>query len=150
MRTIAEWDAFYQKKTGDSPALPPGFARWYVPERGWCQWRIDREGGLLLLWAVAGDGKFWRDMARAYAAAEGLRAIGTICTRPVLAYIRLWGWRIERDEVVGGRHRYYCRTQDGRPVLLTYKHTDADGSDAYWVTEYLTCEKFREIYHTKE
>lgn len=138
MRTIEEYDRHYMRKTGDSPALPAGFTLAYLPERGWCQYRLDTEGRLFLIWAVSGDGRFWRDWARVTASALGYSAIVTICTRPIRPYIRFWHWHIDRIETKDDKHRFHCHTEDNRPVLITYKHTDPNGEDAYWVTEYLT------------
>lgn len=138
LRSIADYDRHYHAKTGDDPTVPRGFARAYLPERGWCQYRHDSEAHLFLVWAVSGDGHFWHDWARATGTQLGCTAIVTICTRPIRPYIRLWHWHIERTETRGGKHRFHCRTADGRPVLITHKHTDPDGQDAYWVTEHLT------------
>lgn len=138
LRTKDDYDRRYHAKTGDTPHLPQGFTLAYLPERGWCQHRFDNEAKLFLIWAVSGDGRFWRDWARATAALLGCRTIVTICTRPIRPYIRLWHWQIDRTETKSGKHRFHCRTQDGRRVLITHKHTDPDGQDAYWVTEYLT------------
>lgn len=138
MPTIDEYDRRYRAKTGDSPTAPNGFVRSYLPERGWCYWRGDDRHRLLYIWSVSGDGHFWHDWARALANAADYRAICTICTRPIRPYIRLWHWQIDRTETQDGKHRFHCRTADNRPVIITYKHTDQDGSDAYWVTEYLS------------
>ena len=139
MRTIDEYNAHYHAKTGDDPAVPQGFVRAFLPERGWCQYRLDTDARLIMIWAVSGDGRFWRDWARALGSALGYHAIITICTRPIRPYIRLWHWHIDRTETnASGNHRFYCHTEDGRPVLITHKHTDPDAQDAYWVTEYLT------------
>lgn len=138
LRTIADYDRHYHAKTGDDPTVPHGFSRAYLPERGWCQYRHDSEAHLFLVWAVSGDGRFWHDWARATGLELGCTAIVTICTRPIRPYIRLWHWHIEHTETRGGKHRFHCRTADGRPVLITHKHTDPDGQDAYWVTEHLT------------
>ena len=136
--TKEDYDRRYHAKTGDDPTPPHGFTCSYLPERGWCHHRLDNEAKLLFIWSVSGDGRFWRDWARATAALCDCRAIVTICTRPILPYIRLWHWHIDRTETKNGHHRYHCRTADGRPVLITHKHTDPDGQIAYWVTEYLT------------
>ncbi len=139
MRTIDEYNAHYHAKTGDDPAPPQGFTLAFLPERGWCQYHLDTEAHLIMIWAVSGDGRFWRDWARALGGALGYRAIVTICTRPICPYIRLWHWHIDRTETnEAGKHRFYCHTEDGRPVIITHKHTDPAGQDAYWVTEYLT------------
>lgn len=137
MLSLDEYDRRYHAKTGDSPTAPPTFTRTYLPERGWCYWKADENARLFYIWSVSGDGHFWRDWARALADALDYRAICTICTRPIRPYIRLWHWHIDRTETQNGKHRFHCHTQDGRPVLITHKHTDPDGSDAYWVTEYL-------------
>lgn len=138
MKTLQDYDRLYIRKTGDAPNAPPDFTRTYLPERGWCYWKLDPTDPLLYIWSVSGDGHFWHDWARTIANTLHLTAICTICTRPIRPYIRLWHWTIDRTETQNGKHRFHCHTQDGKPVLITHKHTDPDGTDAYWVTEYLT------------
>lgn len=135
--TIDEYNQHYHRKTGDSPTAPADFTRSYLPNRGWCHWKLDPTAHLLYIWSVSGDGHFWYDWARITATACQCHAISTICTRPIRPYIRLWHWHIDHIETQNGKHRYRCHTPEGAPVLITHKHTDPDGTDAYWVTEYL-------------
>ena len=134
-KSFDEWVEYYEQKTGDKYKCPNGYRVYYLPERGYSQ--MCRSGNMILVYGTCGDGQFWRDYAEVTANALGLDAIGTICTRPPLPYIRFWGWRIERMEEKDDFVRYYCKDKQGRRVILTPKHVEDNGDVTYWVTQYL-------------
>lgn len=134
-KTFDEWVQFYEQKTGDKYKCPNGYRVYYLPDRGFAQ--LNRSGNMLLIYIVCGDGKFWHDFAEVIASAMGCKALGSICTRPPLPYIRFWGWKIERKEEKDGFFRFWCRDKQGRRVLLTPKHVEDNGDVTYWVTQYL-------------
>lgn len=138
-RSFADWQAFYEQKTGDKYFCPEGYQVYFLPERGYCQFKI--ADTMLLIYGLCGDGKFWRDLAEVLAVDLGLKALGSICTRKPLPYIRFWGWQIESMEEKDGFTRYWCRDNDGRRVVLTPKHVEENGDVTYWVTQYLTREE---------
>ena len=134
-KTFSEWVELFERKTGDKYCCPDGYHVYYLPDRGYCQFKVD--GNMLLIYGLCGDAKFWRDLAEVFAQDMGLTALGTICTRPPLPYIRFWGWKIVREEENGEFVRYWCKDKEGRRVVLTPKHVEENGDVTYWVTQYL-------------
>lgn len=134
-RSFEDWVEFYEQKTGDKYKCPNGYRVYYLPDRGFAQ--FNRSGNMLLIYTICGDGKFWRDFAEVIATSAGLDAMGSICTRAPLPYIRFWGWKIEHKEEKDGFIRFRCRDKRGRKVVLTPKHTEENGDVTYWVTQYL-------------
>ena len=134
-KTFDEWVEYYEQKTGDKYKCPNGYRVYYLPDRGFAQ--IARSGEMLLIYIVCGDGKFWHDFAEALAMAMGCDALGSICTRAPLPYIRFWGWKVEKTENKDGFFRFWCKDKQGRKVLLSPKHVEENGDVTYWITQYL-------------
>lgn len=134
-KSFDEWVEFYEQKTGDKYKCPNGYRVYYLPDRGFAQ--IARSGEMLLIYIVCGDGKFWHDFAEVLATAMGCDALGSICTRAPLPYIRFWGWKVEKTENKDGFFRFWCKDKQGRRVLLSPKHVEENGDVTYWVTQYL-------------
>ncbi len=136
-RTLQEWIDMYEKKTGDKAVLPEGFSLYWLPNRGFAEYKIDENSGILMIYAVCGDGKFWRDLGELICRLNKLKCISTICTRNVETYIRFWHWKIVEGQNKDGKKRFVCRDELNRPVILTYKGADDKGEPAYWVTQFI-------------
>lgn len=139
-KSLKEWIDEYESKTGDKFFTPAGFRLYWLPERGFASMKPDFEGKMLIIWQVCGDGKFWRDAAELYIAnALGLETLISICTRPVIPYMRAFHWEVLDEECVNGQYRYLCQDSAGRAVVLTHK--DSGNKDnpnpEYWVTHYI-------------
>lgn len=135
---LGEWIKRYEEKTGDKFLLPKGFQLYFLPERGFAQFKIDFEGSILMIYQACGDAKFWRDVGELMCIMNNIDHISTICTVNIDAYIRIFGWKPYNVENVNGQKRYHCYDTLGRKVIATFKGIDeATGEPSYWVTQYL-------------
>lgn len=135
---LEEWVKKYEEKTNDKFMLPKGFQLCYLPERGFCQFKIDKEGKMLMIYQTCGDARFWHDVGELICHMNGLNCIGTICTVHFEAYARIFGWAIENVENVNNQKRYTLKDSIGRKLIATHKHFDEKtGEPCYWVTHYL-------------
>ncbi len=137
-KTLAEWIILYESKTNDKVELPKGFQLYFLPERGFCQYKVDIDNKMLIVYQLCGDAKFWRDVGELICLVNKLDSISTICTRNILAYIRFWGWKIKQQFDVNNQKRFICEDTQGRKIIITHKHIDGNGDVAYWVTHYIT------------
>jgi hypothetical protein len=108
--TFAEWAAFYDKKNPEDPFSPtPGYDLYFMPDKGFCEVRFTET--MAIIAQTAGDGRFFRDKVEEVARKLGIKEGGTICIRKeIRAYIRLFGYRVEREEKLpDGEIRYHAR-----------------------------------------
>lgn len=136
-KSLKDWIKLYEEKTGDKAQLLDGYRLFYLAERGFATMKPDFEGRMMVVHETCGDGRFWRDYAEMIGAGLGFTAVGTICTRPILPYIRSFGWEILTDEEKDGKHRYLCQDSIGRKVVCTYMCDGDNGRPPqYWVVSY--------------
>ena len=136
-KDLLAWIQEYEAKTGDTFSFLPGFTTWYLPDRGFCQWKPMEEEKTILCWNLCHDAKFWRDSLECLALQFGYERIMTVCILPIKAYIRYWGWKIQQDFEKDGMHRYICKDLCGREIVITPKCVNDDGSVNYFVTNEL-------------
>lgn len=135
-KSLKEWIDIYEEKTGDKFGLPKGFRLCYLAERGFCEYRLDVEGKIVLVYQLCGDAKFWRDSLELIYSHAGFDAIGTICIRHIKPYIRSFGWQILTEMTKNGQKRYLCQDSIGRKVICTEIDKDENGEASYMVTHY--------------
>lgn len=133
--SINEWIKRYEDKTGDEFVLPAGFQLFWLPNRGFAQYRFYE--GMLVVYQLCGDIHFWYDLACLMCIQNGGNAVSTICTCPIKPYLRLLGFEIKEEEDREGKKRYICKDKFGRKVVATYRSTDDTGCDSYFVTSYM-------------
>ena len=107
--TFAEWAAFYDKKNPEDPFSPtPGYDLYFVADKGFCE--VQFRETMAIIGQTAGDGRFFRDKVEEVARKLGIKEGGTICIRKeIRAYIRLFGYRMEREEKLpDGEIRYHA------------------------------------------
>lgn len=133
---LKEWIARYNEKAPEPFQRDARFALYYLPARGFAE--VGSVGNLCVIWQLAGDARFWKEKVSEAARQAGYPQCGTLCIRPeIRAYIRLFGYGIERtEETKDGHTRYHCRHKTtGKAGLVspafTYKRT---GQLAYFVT----------------
>lgn len=137
-KSLLEWIQEYEQKTGDTFRYLDGFTTWYIPDRGFCQWKPLDEERTIFIYNLCNDAKFWRDALECHAMQYGYDRIMAICTRHILPYIKYWGWEIMQDFEKDGYHRYICKDKCGREIVISPKHLDSDdGSVVYWVNNEL-------------
>ena len=108
--TLSEWIDFYDKKNPEDPFSPtPGYDFYFLEDKGFCEVRFTEN--MAIIAQVTGDGRFFRDKVEEVARKLGIKEGGTTCIRKeIRAYIRLFGYRIEREErLPDGEIRYYAR-----------------------------------------
>lgn len=136
-KTLKDWIKFYEDKTGDSVSLLDGFQMYWLAERGFCQYKIDIEGKMLIIYQVSGDAKFWHDMGEIICLANNLDYMSTICTRNINAYMRFWKWEVAEEFNVNNQKRFICKDVHGRKVIITHQGINDKGNPTYYVTQYL-------------
>lgn len=133
-KSFNEWVDEYEEKTGEEFTLPPGFSLYFLPERGFAQYRL--VNGLVIVYQLCGDILYWFDVGKMIAHMNGAKAVATVCILPIKAYIRLLRCHIVKDEEKDGKHRYVCKDSIGHKLICTYRSTE-EGTDTYFCTYYL-------------
>lgn len=137
-KSLQEWVDMYERKTGEKVILPPGFVMYWLPKRGFAQFKVDKEGSILMIHMVCGDIHYWHDTALLMCMQNDIDHISTVCTRDVYAYMRMFGWNVVEEFDKDGDKRFICRDEAGCKVIITQRTRADDGkSHTYWVTHYL-------------
>lgn len=134
-KSFAEWVALYNKKTPEPFVRDERFELFYDAEHGFCE--VGQTDKMLVINQLAGDGRFWKEKVSEAARAAGVRICGTWCIRKgIRAYIRLFGYKIEREETKDGLSRFYCKDGAGRRGLVTpaFRYHDEKKTQAYFIT----------------
>lgn len=133
--SLNDWIKRYEEKTGDTFNIPAGFLFYWLPNRGFAQYKFSN--GVFVVYQVCGDIHFWYDIACLMCIQNGGRAVSTVCTCPIEPYLRLLKFSIQEKYENNGKNRYICKDQFGRKVIATYRSTDDTGCDTYFVTSYM-------------
>ena len=132
--TLDEWIARYDKKTPEPFKRDERYNFFFLPDKGFCE--VGRVGTLVVINQLAGDARFWKKHVTDMARETGAKACGTWCIRKaILAYIRLFGYRIYKtEETTDGRKRYYGIDDEGKKGLASPAFVYEDGTQAYFIT----------------
>lgn len=133
--TLEGWIRRYEEKTGDEFTLPAGFQLFWLPNRGFSEYLLKDD--IFIVYQVCGDIAFWYDVACLMALQNHATCVSTIATVPILPYLRLLHFEIMKTEDKNGRKRFWCRDPLGRKVVATYRSTDDNGEDNYFVSCYM-------------
>lgn len=137
-RSLQEWIAKYEQKTGEEVVFPRGFVTYWLPERGFAQLKVDAEGSILMIHMMCGDIRFWLDMAKLMCIQNNIDHIASICTRKIESYIRVFNWEVVEEFNVDGFKRFICKDGAGCKIIISPKGVDElTGDVSYWVTQYL-------------
>ncbi len=137
-RTIEEWISLYEQKTGDKMYIPEGFVLNYLPDRGFALLKADLDTGIMIIYHLCGDSKFWRDVAELIAKNSNLKCISSIATRSIRPYMRFWHWDIVKEFDIDNQKKFICKDEQGRKVVITHKgFDDKSNTPTYFVTQYL-------------
>lgn len=128
MLTLEDYIKKYEEKTKDKFKPKDGFKLFYLPDRGFCEIAATQNNSMLMIYQMAGDGKFWRDYATLLAQVLGIKKLGTICIRKnIEAYIRFWGFRITKKEPLDdGSFLYYAQNDEGKNGRVAPVHIHDD------------------------
>lgn len=131
-RTFDEWVERYNRKIPEKFKRDNRFALFYLSDKGFCE--LLATDKLVVMGQVSGDGRFWKKFAEDTARALGLKACGTYCGRKeVLAWIRLFGFKVTKIEEKDGFKRYHAVGKDGGWYLMT-ECVFENGVRSHWVT----------------
>lgn len=89
-KTMEEWIALYEKKTGEEFKRDERFVLFYLPEKGFAE--IMDAGDIIVVNQLCGEIKFWRAFIELLARELGRKTVGTFCIRPIKPYMRLLGF----------------------------------------------------------
>lgn len=108
MATLQEWIERYNAKVEWPFERDERFNLYYVPDKGFCE--IGMKDDMVFINQLGGDGRFWKNAVDKMAKKLGIHTAGTQCLRKnIKAYIRLFGFRIDREEKLkDGASRYHC------------------------------------------
>lgn len=105
-KTMEQYVALYNKKNLESFKRDKRFEIFYSPEKGFAE--IGDMGDMIVVNQMCGEFKFWRELVEKMSRESGYKIAGTICIRPILPYIRLAGFQIDRIEETKIGNRYFC------------------------------------------
>ena len=105
--TFEEWVKWYEQKTGDEHYCPPGFVTLYDPEKGYAQYKTNGDRSRLFVYEACGDGRYWYNKGVEICRDYEIPYIVTICTRHIMPYLRLLGFKIQSKIVQPERHNGY-------------------------------------------
>ena len=135
-KTLEEWIDFYNQKTPEKFVRDKRYELFFSPEKGFCE--VGMTDNMMIIHQLAGDARYWEKRVRKAAKRIGLKMCGTWCVRKeILAYIRLFGYRVERtEELPDGLKRYFCRHKNtGKSGLASPAFYFKDnGAQAYFIT----------------
>lgn len=133
--TLEYWIEKYNKKAPEPFMRDEKFQLFYVPDKGVCE--IGMSDDMLILRCLSTSNVFyWKNAAEDIARKVGIKIIGTWCVRrEIMAYIRLFGYRIiKTEELEDGLNRYRCRNKEGKQARVSPSFVFENGRQAYFVT----------------
>ena len=133
--TFQEWVELYNAKAPEPFARDERYTLLFLPEKGFCE--VGMTEDMVIIRQLSGDGRFWYDKITDMARKLGAKQCGTWCIRQaILAYIRLFGYRIEKvEKLPDGLKRYYgIRKTDGKKGLASPCFKYLGGEQAYFIT----------------
>ena len=89
MRTIKEWIALYEKKSGDRHDVPNGTIMLSDLDKGFAVFGVFPDKSTLLVYETCGNGVYWYMKCMDICREHGIPRLMTICTREILPYLRL-------------------------------------------------------------
>lgn len=131
--TQDEWIAYYNKKAPAPFARDERMSFFVHPDKGFCEVGMDKEN--VFIGQLAGDGRWWKEKVDAMARKIGRRR-GTcfFCRSALLAYLRLFGYRIEGWSYVGEYKKYVCsHRKSGKYLLASPTGHFLNGNHLYYM-----------------
>lgn len=133
-KTLEEWIAIYEKKTGTEFKAEPRARLKFEPEKGFAEFGVYKD--MVVIGQTCGDAKYWKNLGEAIARQLGLNHLGTWCCRKIEPYIKLFGVEILKVEDAGeGLKRYHCRQKEtGKSAMFSPRSRNSAGQVVYHVT----------------
>lgn len=118
-KTFEEWIDFYNSKTPTRFIHDEEYSLFFSPVKGFCEMGVDKEHGVICLNQTAGDGRWWKRFAEKIAQGLNIKKGTTfLCRRAVLAYIRLFDYKVKKTRMVGKSPKYVCRKNSDRKYFV--------------------------------
>ena len=133
--TLDEWIQKYNAKTPEPFKRDERYELFFLPDKGFCE--VGMTDDMVVIHQLAGDARFWKEKISDMARKVGIKKGGTWCVRKaILAYIRLFGYRIEATaELSDGLKRYYCvHKETEKHGLASPAFKFESGEQAYFIT----------------
>ena len=105
-RSLEEWIEFYNRKVPYPFKRDERFKLLYRPEKGFCE--IGYSGDMAIAKATCGDILFWRKVIENFARELNLNKCGVVTCRSILPYIRVAGFKVDREVETSKGIKYYC------------------------------------------
>ena len=133
-KTLEEWIALYEKKTGTKFKREPICQMAYFPDRGFAEFAATKN--MIVIHQLCGDAKFWKQVGEVLAMEHGMNHLGTYCIREIEPYIKFFNVEIERvEELPDGLKRYHGRFKDtGKQATFSPHFKLKNGKIGYMVT----------------
>ena len=132
---LQKWIRKYENKTGEKFEPSNGFKLFFFPNRGFAEYAYTQD--MVIVRQMCGDSLFWKQLSECLAISMCCKMIGSYCIRRnIEAYIRLFGYRIERTETLSdGLKRYFCVDKYGkRGQASPAGHSIKTGIQRYYIT----------------
>lgn len=134
---LDSWIKKYNAKTPEPFSRDLRYDFYFKPDKGFCELGMNIDGDMIMMNQLCGDARYWRDLANKAAKACGIKRCGTICIRPeIRAYIRLFGYRITKEEKLSDELiRFHCINKEHKRALVSPAFYYKDrGVQAHFVT----------------
>lgn len=133
---LTQWIKKYDAKAPEPFVRDKRYNFYFRPDKGFCELGMTKN--MIIMHQLCGDARYWRDVVNDLAHKLGIKHCGTICIRKgIKAYIRLFGYQIEREEKLSdGLSRYHCLHKKNKTKALvspSFKYKNSD-IQAYFVT----------------
>lgn len=132
-KSFEEWKEFYEKKTGKKFELEDNYKLLFRPDKGFCA--ISVSDNAILVGAVSGDGKFWKNAAETLAKYMNFKFCRTTYIRKnIHAYIRLFGYHITKITETNGLKSIESKNADNKicEIFECIFEDDTHGYSIHW------------------
>lgn len=131
--TLEHYIKKYEQQSKEKFKPHAGCKLLFLPNRGFCEIYISKD--MAMVHQLCGDGKFWKDYIDCLCTMIGIGQAGTICTRNIKAYIRLFGFKIYYTETLSdGTNKYYISNETGKKGQCSPAWIEKDGKICFYVT----------------
>lgn len=122
--TLEAWIAKYEDKAQEAYDLHAPFKLLFYPQRGFAQIHVGETA--LLVWQMCGAAQWWFAELQRYAKENHRACVAAFVRRPILPYLRTFGFRVVRTENIDGNQRYHAIDKVGRKAVATYCRQDGE------------------------
>lgn len=142
--TLEEWIKRYDERTPDTFKHDENYELLFDKDKGFVEIKemsLTKESGdeetMLIVRALCGDGKYWKEIIERIGHNLGCSVAGTWCIRKeILAYIRFFDFKILYTETLSdGTKRYHCENKHtGKWGNASPAFKFDTGEQAYYIT----------------